>query len=95
LNGEISAASIGVEGLVEMLRRRCGGHRLFDESRARKNHIDLPLFRDGLVKTVEVIELGDVSLYAGDVRADPRGGLVELGPPAACDKNVSTLFNVP
>jgi hypothetical protein len=57
LNGEISAAGVGVEGLVEMLGRRAGGHRFFDEGRARKNHVDLALLRDGLVEAVEVIEL--------------------------------------
>ena len=34
-------------------------------------------------------------LYAGDVRAGLRDGLVELGLPAAGDKNVGTLFNEP
>jgi len=95
LNGEISAAGVGVEGLVKMLRRGCDGHRLFDESCPRKNHIDLAFFRDGLVKTVEVIELGDVGLYAGHVRADLRDGLVEFGLPAAGDKNIGALFNEP
>jgi hypothetical protein len=57
LNGEISAAGVGVEGLVEMLGCHRGGHHLFDEGRTRKNHIDLALLRNGLVETVEVIEL--------------------------------------
>jgi len=50
-------------------------------------------FRDGLVKTVEVTELGDVGLYTDDIRADFREGLVEFGLPAAGDKNVGPLFN--
>jgi hypothetical protein len=57
LNGEIRAAGVGVEGLVEMLGSHCGGHHLFDEGCARKNHVDLALLRDGLVEAVEVIEL--------------------------------------
>jgi len=95
LNGEISAACVCVEGLVEMLGRRCGGHRLLDEGRSRKNHIDLAFFRDGLVKAVEVVELGDIGLYAGDVRADLCDGLVDLGLAAAGDKHVGALFNEP
>src|SRR5579864_5481869 len=95
LNGEISTAGVGVEGLVEMLGRRCGGHRLFDEGRSRKNHINLALLRDGLVETVEVIELGDVGLYAGDVRADLCDGFVELGLPPTGDEHIGALFNEP
>jgi hypothetical protein len=80
LNSEISTAGVG-----EMLRRRRGGHRLFDEGRVRKNHIDLALLRNGLVETVEVIEIRDVGRYAGDVLADLRDSVVELGLAAAGD----------
>ena len=40
-----------------MLRRRSRGHRRFDESRARKNHIDIALLCKRLIEAVEVIEL--------------------------------------
>ena len=56
-----------------MLRRGGGGRRLFDESRAHKNHVDLPFLSDGFVRTIEVIDLGDVGLYAGDAHhSTPR-----------------------
>jgi hypothetical protein len=41
LNGEKGAARVGVEGLVEMLRRGFGCQRLFDKGRAGENYIDL------------------------------------------------------
>ena len=95
MNGEIGAAGVGVEGLVEMLGRHRGGHHLFDEGRVRKNHIDLALLRDGLVETVEVIEIGDVGLYAGHVLADLRDSLVELRLAATGDEYIGALFNEP
>ena len=51
--------------------------------------------KDGLVKTVEIVALADIGLYADDVQADLRDGLVDLGLPPPGDKNVGTLFNEP
>jgi hypothetical protein len=95
LNREIGAAGVGVEGIVEMLGRGAGGHRFFDEGRASKDHVDLTLLRDGLVEAVEIIELGDVGLYAGDVPSDLRDGLVEFGLAATGDEDIGALLNEP
>src|ERR1700734_441462 len=59
-----------------------------------ENNIDSPfLLRDGLVKTIEVSQLGNVSLNSRNVGADCLHGLVEFLLAAACDEDIGTLFD--
>src|SRR5580704_3772350 len=59
-----------------------------------KNDIDSTLhLRNGLVKTIEVGQLGNVPLNAGNIAADCLHGLVEFLPPAARDEDIGALFD--
>src|ERR1700730_4000374 len=59
-----------------------------------ENNIDSPLYLgNGLVKTIKVSQLGDVSLYSGNVGADCLHGVVEFLLAAARDENIGTLFD--
>src|SRR5437867_8176709 len=59
-----------------------------------ENNIDSPLrLRDGLVKTIKVSELGNVSLNSRNVGADCLHSLVELLLAAARDEDIGTLFD--
>src|SRR5260370_786943 len=59
-----------------------------------ENNIDSPLhLSDGLVKTIKVSQLGDVSLNSGNVGADCLHGLVEFLLAAARDEDIGTLFD--
>jgi hypothetical protein len=49
--------------------------------------------RDGLVKTIKVRQLGNVSLNSRNVGADCLYGLVEFLLPAAGDEDIGTLFD--
>src|ERR1700730_5337533 len=58
-----------------------------------ENNIDSPLhLRDGLVKTIKVSQLGNVSLNSRNVGADGLHGLIEFPLAAARDEDVGTLF---
>src|SRR3989442_8568197 len=59
-----------------------------------ENNIDSPLhLRDGLVKTIKVSQVGNVSLNSGNVGADCLHGLVEFLLAAARDEDIGTLFD--
>src|SRR2546425_8627438 len=59
-----------------------------------ENNIDSPLhLSDGLVKTIKVSQLGNVSLNSRNVGADCLHGLVEFLLAAARDENIGTLFD--
>src|SRR5712664_702491 len=59
-----------------------------------ENNVDSPLqLRDGLVETIKVSQLGNVSLNARNVAADCLYGLVELLLATARDEDVGTLFD--
>src|ERR1700719_434649 len=59
-----------------------------------ENNIDSPLqLSDGLVKTIKVSQLGNISLNARNVGADCLHGLVEFLLPAARDEDIGTLFD--
>src|SRR5882724_6846669 len=59
-----------------------------------ENNIDSPLhLRDGLVKTIKVSQLGNVSLNSRNVGADCLHGLVEFLLAAARDEDIGTLFD--
>src|SRR6267143_223762 len=59
-----------------------------------ENNIDSPLdLRDGLVKTIKVSQLGNVSLSSGNVGADGLHGLVEFLLSAARNEDIGTLFD--
>src|SRR6267378_3980378 len=59
-----------------------------------ENNIDSPLhFSDGLVKTIKVSQLGNVSLNSRNVGADCLHGLVEFLLAAARDEDMGTLFD--
>src|ERR1700726_314049 len=57
-----------------------------------ENNVDSPLhLRDGIVKTIKVSQLGNVSLNSRNVRADCLHGLVEFLLAAARDEDIGTL----
>src|SRR5260370_17764035 len=59
-----------------------------------ENNIDSPLhLRDGLVKTIKVSQLGNVSVNSRNVGADCLHGLVEFLLAAARDEDIGTLFD--
>src|SRR5690349_10010764 len=59
-----------------------------------ENNIDSPLhLSDGLVKTIKVGQLGNVSLNPRNVGADCLHGLVEFLLAAARDEDIRTLFD--
>src|ERR1700730_9124569 len=59
-----------------------------------ENNIDsLFHLRDGLVKTIEVSQLGDVSLNSRNIAADCLHGLVEFLLAAARDEDIGALFD--
>ena len=62
LLGEEYAASIDVEGRVEMLGRRCGERSMLDEACVGDDDVHRTLFvRDSFVKTVEIREICHVA----------------------------------
>src|SRR5258708_20859058 len=59
-----------------------------------ENNIDSPLhLRDGLVKTIKVSQVGNVSLNSGNVGADCLHGLVKFLLAAAHDEDIVALFD--
>src|SRR6266699_5336760 len=59
-----------------------------------ENNIDSPLhLRDGLVKTIKVSQVGNVSLNSRNVGADCLHGLVKFLLAAARDEDIGTLFD--
>src|SRR5216684_8235752 len=73
----------------------CGDGRngnKFANAGVGEDNIDSPLhLGDGLVKTIKVSQLGNVSLNARNVGADCFHGLVEFLLAAARDEDVGTL----
>src|SRR3989449_11729992 len=66
----------------------------FANARVGENNIDSPLhLRDGLVKTIKVSQLGNVSLNSRNVGADCLNGLVEFLLAASRDKDIGALFD--
>src|SRR5258706_14625502 len=66
----------------------------FAKAGVGENNIDSPLhLRDGLVKTIKVSQLGDVSLNSRNVRANCPHGLVEFLLAAARNEDVGALFD--
>src|SRR5882672_5723782 len=62
----------------------------------RAHNIDSPLhLSDGLVQTIKVSQLGNVSLNSRHVGADGLHGLVEFLLAAARDEDIGTLFDEP
>src|SRR6202140_4353117 len=59
-----------------------------------ENNIDSPLhLSDGLVKTIKVSQLGNVSLNSRNVGADCLHGLVEFLLAPARDEDIGTFFD--
>src|SRR4029077_9055261 len=59
-----------------------------------ENNIDSPLhLGDGLVKTIKVSQVGNVSLNSGNVGTDCLHGLVEFLLAAPRDEDIGTLFD--
>src|SRR5882672_6790369 len=66
----------------------------FSHAGVGENSIDSPLHhRDGLIKTIKVSQLGNVSLNSRNVGADCLHGVVELLLAAARDEDIGTLFD--
>src|SRR5216684_2726393 len=69
------------------------GHK-FANAGVGENNIDSRLHvREGLVETIKVSQLGNVSLNSRNVGADCIHGLVEFLLAAAGDEDISTLFD--
>src|SRR5713101_5460907 len=65
----------------------------FADAGVGENNVDSPLhLRDGLVKTIKVSHLGNVSLNSRNVGADYLHGLVEFLLAAARDEDIRSLF---
>src|SRR4029077_15745600 len=59
-----------------------------------ENNIDSPLhLGDGLVKTIKVSQVGNVSLNSGNVGTDCLNGLVKFLLAATRDEDIGTLFD--
>src|SRR6267378_7404297 len=66
----------------------------FANASVGENDIDSPLhLRDGLVKTIKVSQLGNVSLHSRNVGADCLHGVVKFLLAAARDEDIGTLFD--
>src|ERR1700682_1690184 len=66
----------------------------FSNAGVGENNIDSPFhLRDGLVKTIKVSQLGNVSLNSRNVDADCLHGLVKFLLAAARDEDIGTLFD--
>src|SRR6266404_537282 len=76
-----------------MLFRNASQGSKFGNAGVRENDIDPPLHPDGLIETIKVGQLGNVSLNAGHVAADCLHGFVELLLATACDEDIGTLFD--
>src|SRR6202165_3087277 len=85
---------IDVEHFVEMLFGDGPKGNKFANAGVGENNIESPLhFGDGLVKTIKVSQLSNVSLNSRNVAADCLHGLVEFPLPTARDENICTLFD--
>src|ERR1700676_3345463 len=67
--------------------------RKFRNAGIGEDDVKLPLCFDGLKKTIEVGQFGNVSLNASDVAADRLYGRVELFLTAPRDEDVGPLFD--
>src|SRR5260221_6174310 len=66
----------------------------FGNAGVGENNIDSPLhLSDGLVETIKVSQLGNVSLNSRNVGADCLHSLVEFLLAAARDEDIGTLFD--
>src|SRR5882724_8948 len=66
----------------------------FSNAGVGENNIDSPLdLSDGLVETIKVSQLGNVSLNSRNVAADCLHGLVEFLLAAARDEDIGILFD--
>src|ERR1700726_519619 len=66
----------------------------FPNAGVGENNVDSPLhFRDGIVKTIKVSQLGNVSLNSRNVGTDCLHGLVEFLLAAARDEDIGALFD--
>src|SRR5229473_8173733 len=66
----------------------------FDSAGVGEDNVDSPLhLSDGLVQTIKVSQLDNVSLDSRHVGADGLHGLVEFLLAAACDEDIGTLLD--
>src|SRR6266403_803451 len=66
----------------------------FANASVGEDNIDSPLhLRDGLVETIKISQLGNVSLDSRNVGADCLHGRVEFLLAAARDEDIGTLFD--
>src|SRR6266849_3890911 len=85
---------IDVEQLVEMLFGDGPKGNKFANPGVGENNIYSPLhLRDRLVKTIEVSQLGNVSLNSRNVGADGLHGLVKFLRATTRDEHIRTLFD--
>src|SRR6266576_1573366 len=76
-----------------LFRDRAKGNK-FANAGVGENNIDSPFHPgDGIVKTIKVSQLGNVSLNPRNVGADCLHGLVEFLLAAARDEDIGTLFD--
>src|SRR5258708_15847240 len=86
---EQRSLDVDIEKFVEMLLSDFAERSKF---RNAGIGVKFPLCFDSLIKTIEVVQFGNVSLNASDVATDCLHGLFELFLPTARDQDVPTLF---
>src|SRR6266849_8817413 len=85
---------IDVEQLVEMLFGALPKGNKFANAGVGDNNVASPLhLRDGLVETIKVGRISNVSLNTRNVAADCLYGLIEFLLPTARDEDVGALFD--
>src|SRR5216684_5241659 len=78
LHGEQRSLDVDVKKFVEMLLSDFAERSKFRNAGIGKDDVKFPLCSDGLIKTIEVGQFGNVSLNASDIAADRLNGRVEL-----------------
>src|SRR6266436_8008754 len=93
LHGEQRSLDVDVEKFVEMLLSDFLERGKFRDAGIGEDDVKFPLCFDGLIKTIEVGQFGNVSLNASNVAADRLYGGVELFLTAARDEDARPLFD--
>src|SRR5260370_40853807 len=89
---EQRSLDVDIEKFVEMLLSDFAERSKFRNAGIGEDDVKFPLCFDSLIKTIEVVQFGNVSLNASDVAADRLYGRVELFLTAARDEDVGTLL---
>src|ERR1700720_4764210 len=92
LHGEQRSLDVDAEKFVEMLLSDFVERSKFRSAGIGEDDVKFTFCFDGLIKTIEVGQFGNVSLNASDVAADSLYRRTELFLTPARDEDVGTLF---